>query len=1025
MTFKRVRTVYIYCILTIIFIGILIKGYIYITQNNHWIGSPQAHKGVIRLDDEVLEKHDTISLNGEWEFYPNVFLNPNEIKTYQGDRGELFVPSVWAGKEFGEMKMGANGYGTYQLKLINTGEPKKIMLYFLSAPAEAYKLYVNNEQVFEIGEVAKNQKNSNPEYQTKRVECDLNQELVLTIQVSNFLFDMGGYHKPIILGKPENIQNLRDFNFAKDIFTFGILMMFLLYFSLIWMKNRHNGYAIACFIYASIISIMYVVSSNEMLIHIFFPRISFRIHDIMYYMLATSGGCIYILLINHLYCEESNEKIKWISVIKTVIVIFINITFQRQFVCKMTMFFGIVTILEFLYGIFVLSKATASKKEGTIPILFGTTVLMSAIIYDILYSYVVVISPYGLITPLALAVFILSFAVVVARQYEQSFQEVTNLSQRLIEMDKIKDQFLANTSHELRTPINSMIALTKSLLEQDESFRESEKESLNMVVSSGRRLSNLINDLLDYSSMQHGQINLVESYFDIKAIIENTIKEIKPSVEHKEIRLNYEIQEGISKVYADKYRLIQVIYNVIGNAIKFTPEKGMINIKVEEKSNKIFINIEDTGIGIEEEKIKTIFQSFVQADQKVSKKYGGLGLGLSISKEIMISHQGDILVESELGKGSVFTIVLPIKEIEAAENLLDDEEEKLEIINERIEKETYLYIAGKSEDTIVIIDDYYSNIFAAASILKTEGYSIKGYVDVKEGLNEIINNPKVVLAIVDLMMPEVSGDEVCKEIRQRYTLLELPILILTARMQMSSLVKTFEAGANDFLHKPFEAEELRARVATLASLKKTEEKAIENELSKLQAQINPHFLCNAMVAIAECCYDDGEKAANIVMDLADYLRFSFTFDYKNKEISLIKEIELVKVYLAIEKIRFGDELNYEFDFKDEKQIMIPPFSLQTLVENAVRHGIRQKEEEGKITIKGYKEGSHYIIKIIDTGIGMTEEDIELVLLGKKSTGTGIGIANIKQRLKSIYGTELKIESVYEKGTTVTIVLGGV
>lgn len=1020
MKLKKLLKVWIYYIIVFIFVVIMLKGYIDITKKDYWESTPTVDNGIIMVDNDTLRKYKTIPLNGNWVFYPNVFLKPNQTKIYQGSKGEIFVPSIWSGQTFGEINMKMDGYGTYQMKLVNTGKAESVRLYFLSAPAESYRVYINDEEIFEIGKVGETEDSSYPRYKSKIVECELDKQLTITIHVSNYVSEMGGYHKPIILGEAENIQTQRDFNFAKDIFALGILVMFFLYFSLVWIKNRHNGYAIACFVYAAAISIMYLLTSNEMLIYEIWPKIPFRIQEIMNYMLAISGGCVYILLISHLYPEECHRKVKAVSLIKTIIIIFINIIFERKFVCKMTMFFGIVTIVEFAYGIFVLSKATVAKKEGTIPILFGTIVLISAIIYDILYIYVIVISPYGLITPLALAVFILSFAVVVARQYEKSFQDVIDLSEKLLEMDRVKDQFLANTSHELRTPINSMIALTKSLMDESELLKVNQKESLNMIVSSGERLSNLINDLLDYSSIKHGQIKLVESFFDISQIIEDTIKELKPMLNSKGIEFSYEVKNNIPMVFADKYRLIQVIYNIIGNSIKFTDKGGHIYISIESREKNIFICVEDTGIGIDNEKIGDIFQSFEQADKEISKKYGGLGLGLSISKEIIHLHQGDILVESKVGKGTIFKIVLPVKAPTGIDNKIMDNDERVISINESIENDSYLYIKGETEDTIIIIDDYYSNIFAAASILKSEGYSIKGYIYPSEGLNEILNNKNVVLAIIDLMMPELSGDEVCKQVREKYTLLELPILILTASMHMSGLLRSFEAGANDFLHKPFELEELKARVSTLIRLKQTEEKAIENEIGKLQAQMNPHFLCNAMIAIAECCYEDGEKAANIVMDLADYLRFSFAFDYNVKEIPLTKELELVKVYLAIEKVRFEDELDYEFELEDEKYIMIPPFSVQTIVENAVRHGIRQKEGGGKIIIKGNFEDNYYTIKITDSGIGMSEVDLNLVLAGKKATGTGVGIANVSQRIKSIHGTQLEIESIYGQGTTVTI-----
>ncbi|MCT4617916.1 MAG: ATP-binding protein [Marinisporobacter sp.] len=1010
-------------VVVICMIFFMVNGLIFLNNDFKENNGKKVLKGVMYLEKNDLKEDHILFLNGEWSFFPNVFLEPEEVKNHENNEQYIDFPNLWEGKKFGDTIMEEKGYGTYQVKLINKGKPEKVMFYFTPSPAEAYKVYMNDELVLKVGEVGKNKETTKAEYKTEAVTYDFDKELTITIQVASFTYNGGGYYKPIIFGKADTILKLKTFNLAKDVFILGVLTILFLYFGMTRIKNKHTGYVLSCFVATAFLGILYTVSTGEMIIRMLFPQLPFRVYYMMYYMISITGGSLYIFLLSDLFPVESNRKIKDLTTIKVVIFIGIILFFENYFIGKVAVIKDVLVILEFLYGIYVLSKATYNKKRGSITILFGTISLIAAVVYDILYLYAVFVTPYELITPFGLATFILCFAIILSRRYESSFQEVENLSKRLIEMDKIKDQFLANTSHELRTPLNSMIALTKSLLEESRTFDLKERESLDMVISSGKRLRNLVNDLLDYSSMKYSQIKLVKSHFDIKKAIENTIKEFEPIANNKNIKLSSEIEEEIKKIYGDKYRFIQVLYNLIGNAIKFTPENGHIHIKVYKKENKFYIAIEDTGIGISEEKLKNIFNSFEQANEKIGEKYGGFGLGLSISKEIILAHEGELVVDSREGVGSIFTIILPMKEVIVEDEVQEHEEYNLPQIKEDLQKNTTIDIKGELEDTIVIIDDYYSNIFAAASILKTEGYSIKGYVNAEEGMDEINNNPRVVLAIIDLMMPEISGEEICKRIREKFDLLQLPILVLTANMQMSGLVKSFENGANDFLHKPFETEELKARVRTLAQLKKAKTTAIENELSMLQAQINPHFLYNAMNAIAACCYDSGEKAADIIIDLADYLRYTFEFDHKIKEITLSKELELVKVYLAIEKIRFEDQLEYEFHIEDEVFVTIPPFTLQTIVENAVRHGIRKKPNGGKITIKGSIKNNYYSIEIKDTGIGMTKEDLELVLAGKKSTGTGLGIANVRRRLKSIYGTNIKIESNYGQGTNVILQLG--
>jgi len=330
-------------------------------------------------------------------------------------------------------------------------------------------------------------------------------------------------------------------------------------------------------------------------------------------------------------------------------------------------------------------------------------------------------------------------------------------------------------------------------------------------------------------------------------------------------------------------------------------------------------------------------------------------------------------------------------------------------------------IPGEREEIVVVIDDDYPNVFAAASVLKTEGYGIKGFVSPEEGLKEILNNPAVTLAVVDLMMPGLNGAELARAVRKRFNLLELPVLILTAKTSLDGVVDCFEAGANDFLCKPFENEELKARVRTLSQLKVLSETAFENELKMLQAQINPHFLFNAMNAISECCYSDGEKAADLVGDLAEYLRHSFQFDHR-KTILLTEELELVRAYLSIEKVRFGDKLDYRFDIRDSAGVEVLPLAVQTLVENAAVHGIRKKKGGGSILIEAYPSTNGYTIRVRDNGKGIRAEDLEDVYSGRKFSGNGVGLSNLQQRLQKYYGSGLGLESEYGKGTVATIYL---
>ncbi|TIH12064.1 response regulator [Marinifilum sp. JC120] len=980
---------------------------------------PSVHSGKVYIEENTL--HDKVlHLNGQWLFYPDAYVSPQESSTYSGTKGYMTLPGLWKGQQFGKTIMGSKGYGTFQLKIINRGEPRNIELYFPVAPIEAYRVYANNELAFSVGKPGGTAQDTIPEYAPRLFSFFLEKELTLTIQVASFTYQEGGYYKPILLGKAGSLSAVKLANHSKDVFLLGLTAMMFLLFVMIVTKAPKDNYVLFCLALMTVFSACYISATGNMTIRSIIPSIPFKAYYVMYYVLSIAGGTLYLHLIDSIYPDRVSRKIRIISILKAALLFGVIFFFDKHLIGPVAMTKDILLLFEFMYGLYVLSKALASGVQGALLVLLGSVVVLSCVMFDILYVYGVTFSDYELYTPGGLVFLVLCFAVIAAKKYERTLHKTELLTQNLKRANEVKDQLLTNTSHELRTPINSMIALLKSLSSERTKLGTAENESMDMVLSSMTRLNRLINDLLDFSNLKDGRVKLHNSNFNIKQTLGYTVREVQPLLDDKRIELSLKAASSPELVYGDKYRLIQVLYNLLGNAIKFTPENGRIEISTHEQDGVLYISVSDTGIGITPDKQDRIFNSFEQADESISIGYGGLGIGLSISKEIMQAHGGDIIVESEPGKGSVFTLQLPLKQ-------LVSEELPAETLHTKNQKpyiptntDKQLFIQGEKKETIVIIDDDYPNIFAAASVLKPEGYSIKGFVDAEEGLQEILNNSDTVLAIVDLMMPKYSGEELTQKVRHRFNLLECPVIILTAKTKLDGLVDCFEAGANDFLFKPFENEVLKSRVRTLSQLKLVNEMSVENEMRMLQAQINPHFLYNAMNVISDCCYEDGEKAADIIADLSDYLRRSFKFDYKKRQIPLEKELELVNAYLAIQKARFHEKLSYEFNIAESSGVTVIPFAIQTLVENAAAHGIFKKKEGGTIRINGYPVDTGYIIQIEDTGIGISPEELPKILSGERFSGNGIGLSNLQQRVEKVYGTALQVKSTYGQGTSVNI-----
>ncbi|MEM9986746.1 MAG: ATP-binding protein, partial [Bacteroidota bacterium] len=238
----------------------------------------------------------------------------------------------------------------------------------------------------------------------------------------------------------------------------------------------------------------------------------------------------------------------------------------------------------------------------------------------------------------------------------KSIEEQKKVNDRLRQMDSLKDQFLANTSHELRTPLNGIIGLSEAL--EGEESDPGKRENLAMIISSGKRLSSLVNDILDFSKLKNHEIELRHKPLDIHAVVDVVLRIHQPLIEGKDLKLINEIPVDTPLIMADEDRLQQILFNLVGNAAKFT-ERGFVKVSAATLPAMVEIAVTDTGIGIPENKREAIFQAFEQADGSIQREFAGTGLGLSISKQLVELHGGQMWVDSVIGEGSTFFATFP------------------------------------------------------------------------------------------------------------------------------------------------------------------------------------------------------------------------------------------------------------------------------------------------------------------------------------------------------------------------------
>jgi two-component system sensor histidine kinase ChiS len=406
--------------------------------------------------------------------------------------------------------------------------------------------------------------------------------------------------------------------------------------------------------------------------------------------------------------------------------------------------------------------------------------------------------------------------------------------------NKVKDEFLANTSHELRTPLNGIIGLTESLIE-GAAGRLPDKAifDLSLVVSSSRRLSNLINDLLDFSQMKNQQIKLQCQPVGLREVAEIVLALNQPLLAQKNIQLVNAISAELPPINADENRIQQILHNLVDNAIKFT-ENGRVEIsarvaELPKIGRCMDITVSDSGIGIEKKNIIRIFESFEQVDGSTTRQYGGTGLGLAITKQLVELHGGEIRVESIIGIGSQFIFTLPISKAEQApESFQERQIQVYSVSSKSVPQSSAKTIdLAKFDDNqpkttkaqydifkILIVDDEAINRQVLANYLSLQHYEIMEAANGIEALEIMETDFEPDMILLDVMMPKMTGLEVCQRIREQKSANELPILMLTAKNNVSDMIEGLGAGANDYLGKPISKNALLARIKTHIQLYK-------------------------------------------------------------------------------------------------------------------------------------------------------------------------------------------------------------
>jgi GAF domain-containing protein/CheY-like chemotaxis protein len=397
----------------------------------------------------------------------------------------------------------------------------------------------------------------------------------------------------------------------------------------------------------------------------------------------------------------------------------------------------------------------------------------------------------------------------IAIQNARAFTEQQQTAERLKEIDKLKTQFLANMSHELRTPLNSIIGFSRVILKGiDGPLTELQKTDLTSIHNSGQHLLGLINNILDLSKIEAGKMELNFEEVQLEPIIKGVMSTAVALVKDRPITLHQDIPENLPAVWADPTRIRQIILNLVSNACKFTDE-GRVKISAFADQERVTISVSDTGIGIPEENLTSIFEEFTQVDSSTTRKVGGTGLGLPISHHFVEMHQGKIWVESKLGYGSTFKFFIPIRPVE-------EQGPKLPIsLTAEARKE------GNGK-LIVAIDDDPGVITLYERFLEQQDYRVVGINHSNDVLPQIRELAPAAI-LLDVLMPEKDGWGVLRTLKDDPATKNIPVIVCSI---VSDKNRGFSLGAADYLVKPIVEDELVKALKHLETQSKEQVKVL-------------------------------------------------------------------------------------------------------------------------------------------------------------------------------------------------------
>ena len=1011
MVEKKSITAIVISILITVFVFVVIFKLNYINEDYKYV----VNNGIINLDNYDEKADKNIKLVGGWEFYPHIFIYPDEnggdsFLKYRDIKKIVQVPGSW--ESYLNDNGSVEGAGTYRITI----KVPKDEMYGIKAKTIrlANRIYINGKEVASVGYPALDKEGFEigSRYSVAFAESR-DKELQLVIHISSFDYRSGGIIQPIIFGTYNTIMMLDNRERNTDALIISICFTLGIYYLLTYLQRKKEVYFLYFSLTGFLMALHFATMDNQLLNLIFDYSFMARTYIQVFVMIGITLS--FLRFVHHFFMDYHTGKITDRFSILMIAMLLLSFNNPDRAVSIPATYSQVIIVLSMsvsyicIFGILV--KAFLKKAEYSEYILVIT---VSLFCYWLAISLKIFLEIYlGHISVTLIFIIMIGIALLMSRRLQLDYQNVYSLTEKLIMYDETKNSFFKKASLRLKSPLDVITSSIKLLIEGSRgSLNSRQQEDLFLIQQEVGKLKRLSDDFMDVSYYEKEDIRLNLQPISLYPAVENIVKEMFLLIpEDKKIVLENRVSKDFPAIKADNERFTRVLYNLIHNAIKFT-DKGIISISAKKENGYTVISVADTGIGIEKKYSDKIFNVFYKRIEDIDSS--SLGLGLPIAKQLIESQKGKIIVKSEYGKGSEFSFSLPLWEIEKDTDDIKSTADEITFIEDITNK---VFI---EKPVILVVYDKASNQKDLFDVLKQIDVDIVEAHDSDDALS-IIQGKKIDLVILDFALANISGDKLCIKIRNNYSMVELPILLLTELGETIDSANTLKCKINNFQKKPIVKEELKSRVQSLLLMKASVEENIKKEFQYFYSQISPHFLYNTLNTIIGLSYKNSGKAREALNNLSIYFRGKLELYSKQTLIPLDSELELAIAYLEIEKIRYEDRLNIEYDLEEGLHAMIPPLMLQPLIENAVKHGISVKDGGGTIKIITNKETTNDTISITikDDGVGMSLKKQE-ELLSKQSKR--LGFNSVIKRIKLLKGAALYLDSRPGEGTSIKIII---